>query len=320
MNLNARTARLCLQISEMAAELRVQIHDVGQGPIFIDFGISAPGGIAAGLALARVCLADLADVQLLPGDATVWDGPVVAVRTDHPVAACLASQYAGWQIERDGYFAMGSGPMRGLAGKEELFQDLGYPEERGFRVSEGMAVGVLETRAVPPAEVSREIAEACDVSERALHLLVAPTASQAGHIQVVARSVETALHKLHQLGFDLARLESGFGFAPLPPVAKDDLAGIGRTNDAVMYGGKVTLWVRGDDESLAEIVPQVPSSVARDFGQPFGEIFDRYNHDFYQIDPNLFSPAMITMINLDTGRSFHAGETRPDVLRASFLG
>ena len=320
MHLNARAARLCQQIIAQATDLRVQVHDDGQGPTLIDCGISAPGGIAAGLALARVCMAGLADVSLLPGDAAVWNGPVVAVHTDHPVAACLASQYAGWQIKHDEFFAMGSGPLRGLTGKEELFQALGYPAERGFRVSEDTAVGVLETRAFPSRDVSREIADACDVSELALYLLLAPTASQAGHIQVVARSVETALHKLHELGFDLSRLESGYGVAPLPPVAKDDLAGIGRTNDAVMYGGNVTLWVRGDDESLAEIVPRIPSNVARDFGQPFAEIFARYDHDFYKIDPHIFSPAMITLVNMDTGRSFRAGETRPDVLHSSFVG
>ena len=319
MHLNARAARLCQQIIAQAADLRVQVHDDGQGPTLIDCGIVAPGGIGAGLALARVCLADLADVRLLPGDAAIWNGPVVAVHTDQPVAACLASQYAGWQIDGDEFFAMGSGPLRGLTGKEELFQVLDYPAERGFRTSEDTAVGVLETRGFPPRDVSREIAEACDVSERALYLLLAPTASQAGHIQIAARSVETALHKLHELGFDLSRLESGYGVAPLPPVAKDDLAGIGRTNDAVMYGGNVTLWVRGDDESLAEIVPKVPSNAARDFGKPFGEIFARYHHNFYEIDPHLFSPAMITLVNMDTGRSFRAGEIRPDVLRQSFV-
>ena len=73
--------------------------------------------------------------------------------------------------------------------------------------------------------------------------------SQAGTVQVVARSIETSLHKLFELGFDLARVESGWGFAPLPPVADSEIAGIGRTNDAILYGGCAVLWVRADNEN-----------------------------------------------------------------------
>ena len=162
------------------------------------------------------------------------------------------------------------------------------------------------------------LAEACGVASERLTILVAPTASQAGGVQIVARSVETALHKLFELGFDLSRIESGFGTAPLPPVARDDLAAIGRTNDAVLYGAEVTLWVRGDDDSLRTIGPKTPSSASADFGAPFGEIFKRYDGDFYKIDPLLFSPAVVTLANLDTGNSFRFGHTLPRVIHRSF--
>ena len=149
-------------------------------------------------------------------------------------------------------------------------------------------------------------------------LAVAPTASQAGTVQVVARSVETALHKLHELEFDVSRVVSGFGSAPLPPVAEDDLSGIGRTNDAILYGGTVTLWVTGDDESLAEIGPRVPSSASEAHGQPFLTVFAEAGHDFYQIDPHLFSPAVIRFLNIDTGRVHNFGQVAPDILVESF--
>ena len=50
--------------------------------------------------------------------------PAIQVVTDHPVHACLASQYAGWAISEGKYFAMGSGPMRAAHGKEELFDHI----------------------------------------------------------------------------------------------------------------------------------------------------------------------------------------------------
>ena len=126
----------------------------------------------------------------------------------------------------------------------------------------------------------------------------------------MARSVETALHKLAELKFDLGRIQSAQGSAPLPPVARDDVSAIGRTNDAVLYGGRVVLYVTGDDASLEQIGPKVPSSSSRDFGEPFAAIFARYNHDFYAVDPLLFSPAEVVFQNLDTGRSHAFGGDR----------
>ena len=263
---------------------------------------------------AHVCLADLAQVQLVPEESSLWSGPAVNVYTDHPRQACMASQYAGWRIHRDGYFAMGSGPMRAAAGGETLLEQIGGCE------STDRAVGVLETAQMPPPEVSAWLAQQCRVAPPSLCLLVAKTSSLAGTLQVVARSVETALHKLYDLGFDLQRVVAGFGTAPLPPVAADDLTAIGRTNDAILYGARVTLWVRGDDASTAEIVERIPSSASRDFGEPFRAIFARANHDFYQIDPHLFSPAAICLANLDTGHSFRAGRVYPEIVRRSFEG
>ncbi len=139
-----------------------------------------------------------------------------------------------------------------------------------------------------------------------------------GTIQVVARSVETALHKLHELKFDVNQVVSGYGVAPLPPVATDFVQAIGRTNDAILYGGKVTLWVRADDELLEHIGSKVPSSASNDHGAPFAEVFARYNGDFYKIDPLLFSPAEVEFRNLKTGRCHRFGKTEPALLRKSF--
>jgi methenyltetrahydromethanopterin cyclohydrolase len=224
----------------------------------------------------------------------------------------MASQYAGWKLAHGKYFAMGSGPMRAAAGKESIFDTI------GFRETAEVAVGVLESSKLPPVELCQMVAADCGVGPAQLILCVARTASQAGTMQIVARSVETALHKLHELGFEVARVASAFGTAPLPPVAADDLAAIGRTNDAVLYGGEVTLWFSGDDDSVGEIGPRVPSSASPDFGEPFAAIFRRYDCDFYKIDPHLFSPAAVTFCNLDTGRTQRFGRVVPEVVQKSF--
>jgi methenyltetrahydromethanopterin cyclohydrolase len=299
-------------IESQSGALRV-ISSLIAGAKILDCGIHAVGGIEAGLGLSRVCLADLADVALLPGDASSFDLPRVQVRTDQPVLACMASQYAGWQISVGKYFAMGSGPMRAIYGKEKLFDDI------PGRETASTAVGVLETGKLPTEEVIAYLAERLRMPAESITLLVARTASIAGTLQVIARSLEMALHKLHELKFDLNQVVSGMGIAPLPPPAKDDLAAIGRTNDAILYGGQAVVWVQAEDDLLAEIGPKVPSSASPEFGALFGELFARYK-DFYKIDPMLFSPAQILFCNQRSGRMHQFGRMDAEVLRRSFGG
>lgn len=321
LKLNERALAILERMLRDEESFRVACHQVEGGGRWIDCGVSHRGGLAAGLMLAEVCLAGLGSVSLCPVAAAAAadadadpTGLAVQVVTDHPVAACLASQYAGWaiQVESDRFFAMGSGPMRAAAGREALFESIGHRE------SSQHVVGVLEGRKPPTSAVFARIADACGVSPASVLLLVAPTASLAGTLQIVARSVETALHKLVELKFDLARVVAGRGLAPLPPIARNDLAAIGWTNDAILYGASVTLFVTGDDASLAEIGPAVPSTGSKDHGEPFSSIFRKYNHDFYAVDPMLFSPAQITFQNIETGRTHHYGRLAPEVLSRSF--
>jgi methenyltetrahydromethanopterin cyclohydrolase len=314
ISLNANAVRLCDELERHAEELRIGVKITSGVSRIFDCGVEMPGGLEAGLALARVCLGGLAEVSLVPARNDVWPGPAIQVRTDHPLAACMASQYAGWQLAEGKFFAMGSGPMRAAAGKETLFDDIGHRE------TAEKVVGVLESSKLPPEAICAKIAADCGVSVDHVTLLAARTASLAGTIQVVARTVETALHKMHTIGFDLQRVVAGYGVAPLPPVGKDDLSAIGWTNDAVLYGGEVTLWVRGDDEMVSTLGPRVPSCESGDYGEPFAAVFERYQRDFYKIDPLLFSPAAITFVNLDTGRVQRFGEVNAAVLSRSFSG
>jgi methenyltetrahydromethanopterin cyclohydrolase len=239
-----------------------------------------------------------------------WPG--VQVWTDHPAVSCLAAQYAGWTIQVDKYFAMGSGPLRAHARVEsELFGKLKYAEQatRG--------VLVLETRNLPTEEVSAWIAAKSKLDPGQLTIAAAPTASLAGGIQISARILETGLHKMDAVGFDVTRVISGIGTAPIPPVAKNDARAIGRTNDCILYGGQAHYTVQADDLELGELVPKLPASASRDYGTPFAEIFKRYGNDFYKIDPLLFSPAEVWLTSTQSGKTHHAGRLNPDVLRAS---
>jgi len=141
--------------------------------------------------------------------------------------------------------------------------------------------------------------------------------SLAGVVQVVARSVETAMHKLHEVGMPADSIRSGWGVAPLPPPATDAIGGIGRTNDAILYAAQVTLWSEADQTDIDRLGPRVPSDSSADHGRPFAEIFKDYEYDFYKVDPGLFSPARVEFVNLRSGLTRAFGRPDADVLRRS---
>ena len=312
--LNQRGWRIADRMEAQADRLRIVSKIIGGGARLIDAGIAVTGGLGAGIAISELCMGGLGNVSFTPVPIDGENWPGVTVWTDHPATACLASQYAGWTIQVDKYFAMGSGPLRAHARVEtELFAKLGYAEEAPHGVL------MLESRKPPTDEVVEWVAKKARLSPPQLTFVVAPTASLAGGVQIVARILEVGLHKMDTLGFDVRKIVSGTGTAPMPPVSKDDLRGIGRTNDCILYGGQAHYTVQAGDEELAELAPKVPASASRDYGTPFYEVFQRYNGNFYQVDPLLFSPAMISLTSATTGRTFTAGKLNPKVLKKSLF-
>jgi len=314
LSLNQRAHELADHLAADADALRVAARTLPDGTRVIDCGSAVRGGLEAGRLFAEITMGGLGSVSFAP---LVLEGrwmPALTVVTDHPALACLGSQYAGWKIDRDGYFAMASGPGRALIRAEELYDDLDVDERAST------AVLTLETGDEPPEELAAYVADRAGVAPGDLTLLFAPTASLAGGVQIAARIVETALHKLHELEFDPRRVVSGFGTCPLPPVARTDPEAIGRTNDAILYGGQVELTVDAPGDELEALVDRLPSSASEDHGQPFGKVLEAANWDFYAIDPLLFSPAEVRLVSVESGRSFHAGSVQLDVLEQSFRG
>jgi methenyltetrahydromethanopterin cyclohydrolase len=304
-------------MAERAESLNAIAIQLQNGATVVDAGVKATGSPEAGRLMGEACLAGCGSV----GWTEVRFGedvfPGVRVVVDRPKAGCMASQYAGWAVSLDDdgtgspYFAMGSGPARVLYGREPIFKHLGYTE------SASEAAIIFEGSKLPTEAVADKIAGACGISPENLCVLIAPTASLAGSVQISARVVETGLHKLHELGFGLDAVLSGHGICPVPPVAKGDLRAIGRTNDAVLYGGTVWYTVDCEDEAVERVIEQVPSASSKDYGTLFYDLFKRYDGDFYKIDPMLFSPARVMVNNVRSGRVFTAGRVNGEMYMRS---
>jgi len=319
LSLNEHVAPWVERLVTDAAALRVQVAADSTGARIVDAGIAAPGSIAAGLLVGEICLGGFGRVRLRSSSSDGWP-TWLEVSSSQPVLACLASQYAGWSLaaskEETGgkkFFSLGSGPARALAGKEKLYAELGYQDraERG--------VLVLEVDRAPPEVVVRKILRDCHLEPEALTIVLTPTTSAAGTTQVVARVLEVALHKAHELGFRLDHVVDGVATAPLPAPSPDGVEAMGRTNDAILYGGRVHLSVRGSDEAASDLAQKLPSRNSRDHGRSFAEIFKEVAYDFYKIDPALFAPAEVWVSNLDTGSTFHGGALEMALLRRHWL-
>jgi methenyltetrahydromethanopterin cyclohydrolase len=316
VSINTRAAALVERMKADAAALRVDVAKGERGETLIDAGRRAPGGIAAGVRLAEICMGGLGQVDLVPNErASRWPFTVVA-RSSQPVIACLASQYAGWRLAhgegRDAYFALASGPARALARREPIFEHLAY------RDSADSGTLVIEGAKPPPPAVIDKVAQDCGLSPDRLTILYAPTQSLAGTTQIVARALEVALHKAHELKFPIGRVVDGMGAAPLAPPHPDMVTAMGRTNDAIIYGGRVHLFVTGPANDAHALANELPSEGSRDFGRPFAEIFKRFGGDFYKIDPLLFSPAEVIVTAIEAGQTFRKGHVDVSLLDASF--
>jgi len=316
LSVNARARDLVDRLVADAGALKIGVTRGSLGEQLIDAGSRFQGGIAAGLRIAEICMGGLGHVAVTPAAATPNWPWTVATRSSHPVIACLGSQYAGWKLSHkaadSSFFALGSGPARALARREPLFEKLAYVD----RADSGTLV--LESAVAPPSPVVEKIAHDCGISPLQLTIIFAPTQSLAGSTQIAARALEVALHKGLELGFPIDRIIDGMAAAPLCPPHPDFVAAMGRTNDAIIYGGQVHLFVSGaagDAQSFAELLP---SRRSRDYGRSFAELFASVNGDFYAIDPMLFSPAMVIVTAIETGESFHAGELNLGLLDASF--
>jgi methenyltetrahydromethanopterin cyclohydrolase len=236
----------------------------------------------------------------------------ISVTSGQPVLACLASQYAGWALSHEGFYALGSGPARALAQREDLFAELAYKDNATSTCL------VLETDRMPPEQVIAKVLQDTQVPAANLTIILTPTTSIAGVVQIVARVLEVALHKAHTLHFPLSNIVSGSGVAVLPPVAKDFMTAMGRTNDAILFGGTVNLLVDCDDAAAQSLASRLPSCASKDYGLTFAEVFKAANMDFYKIDPMLFSPAQVVISNRQTGAVFAAGQLNAALLTQSF--
>ena len=313
ISVNESSLPIVEELISKSSRLAVNILEGHGGSVIVDAGVNARGSFEAGRLVTEICMGGLGEAKITT---RTYDGcvlPAITVETSYPVEALLASQFAGWRIKTQDYFAMGSGPARALSlDPKELYDEIGYRDKAK------KAVLVLESSKLPTDPALEYIADKCRVELQDLYVVVAKTSSVVGSVQISGRSIETGLHRLKTLGLDPKNVIHAIGYAPVAPIHPDDVKAMGRTNDVITYAGE-TFYIADleDEELLEKILREAPSSRSRDYGKPFYDVFKSADFDFYKVDPGIFAPAKITINNLRKGTTYTAGAVNWDVLSKS---
>lgn len=313
ISVNQRAYEIVEQMAARSEELGIEISSLPCRTRVVDIGLHAPGGLLAGKYVAEISLGGMGEVNFISLDYGDFWLPGVSVVVDSPEIGCMASQYAGWGIQKWGYFAIGSGPARALSRVEPVFTQLDYAD------SAEVAVLILEGRQFPSDEIAAYIARKCRVEPACLTLILAPAACLAGLVQLSARVVATGMHKMFKLGFDVRKVLHGLGTCPIAPVVLEEDRASALANDCVLYGGRVSYTLRADDSELQNLIGRIPSAASPDFGVPFYQLYQRFG-GFYQMDPLIFCPSQVTLNNLASGRVYRSGRSNAKVLQESLLG
>ncbi|SDF33245.1 methenyltetrahydromethanopterin cyclohydrolase [Halorubrum xinjiangense] len=307
-SINRTAIELVDEALDFAGELDVVGYELDNGATVVDFGIDAAGGVEAGLLLAEIQTAGLANLRTRMGTLAGAPRQYVELSTDHPAVALLCSQKAGWEVTTEsGFEGLGSGPARALVGRETEFERVGYYDSAEF------ATLAIESTILPDEEVAEQVAELAEVDAEGVFLPTFATGSTAGSVTTAARAAELAVFRLLEVGYEPTDVLHASGSAPLAPPTRDETEAMGRTNDALAYGGEVHLQVARDDDRFGEIV----STASEEYGTPFVDVFEDADWDFYDVPESVFAPAQVTVDVVD-GPVYTVGETNEELLAESF--
>ena len=205
ISINKLTNPLVEFLIEEKDRLSIEVINGPQNCRIIDAGINISGCVEAGLIISKICLGGLGIVNINPNDNINLSSHYVNVHASEPILSCLGSQYAGWSLSSKDFFSLGSGPVRSIAQKEKIFEEIAYKDK-----SKKTSV-ILEVDKYPPEEIVKKIANDCKLDCKDITFILTPTTSICGNIQVIARVLEVAIHKIHEIKFPLNKIVHGLG-------------------------------------------------------------------------------------------------------------
>jgi methenyltetrahydromethanopterin cyclohydrolase len=308
VSVNQRAMEIVRRIIMDRETLNVGVSVLDNGSTIIDMGVNHTGGWSAAKHLVEVTLGGLGILQYGLIEMAGLELPQAEIYVEKPVTACLSCQLSGWPLPdlktESGIVPLISGPVRAVVREDRFARAFSY-QDRNDEV-----VVALQGGLIPDTRLTDYIAAKCGLDPKQVFILTAATGSVAGMVNVAARTLETTLWRLHELGFNPEKVITAWGKAPVPPVSKDEYKAMIRANTYIYYGGTVGLTVECEDEEITKILAAVPLSpeTSDQYGTPFGKLLDEADGNIFQMTGFVHSVTKVIFYNAQTGKTFKCGE------------
>ena len=330
ISINKLAFKLVKEMIDHKDELGVDVYTMKNGTTVIDTGVNVRGGYKAAEYVVKISLGGLGEARVtsmyVDEDLIL---PAIAVYSDYPVSVALAMYV--WvnvveapHLETGKYTAWVSGPGRSKAKEpEKVFNKFDYEDPAD------VAVLVVQPRGreLPPVEFADDLAKRCRVSPENLYLIVTPSYSITGSVQVSARSLEDWFWRLAEYyKIPYHRIEAVMtvtAVAPISPnVFKEPCAW---ADDMIRYASMVHAWVYSKEgEDLKRIVEE---SVIENYPEIFGKsfydvavlekkyIFPDLNLEAIAREGRGFIFAQANIYDTRTGRHYSAGRIHKSIIK-----
>jgi methenyltetrahydromethanopterin cyclohydrolase len=296
ISVNENVTRLVDRLLDMEEELSVKSYFLENKATVIDCGVKASGSIGAGVLFGDISMGGLGSVSFVPGIIGDYYVNFTQVCVDRPAVACLGCQKPAWKFKADGFAGTGYGPARAIAQKPKaLYSAINYTDDAET------AVINIETQVVPGVKELDYVARQCSTDPECVVALVARPNSIVGSIVNSARTVEWAMNRLFQLGYDVKDVFSALGACPVAAVKPGEADVASASFDSIAYYGMAQLYVKNHDDRFKDAT----SMSSKSYGKNFGELLGESQGDYSKVDPAMFAPAKL-MVNGTQDGSFEA--------------
>lgn len=321
LSVNKEALKIVKNILDQPDFYSIEVSHLSNKTTIID---GANGTYEFGRLVSEICMGGLGSCQFTNILVKGVFIPGVLVQTSYPTIALIGSQKADQisikvqkEDKKKEYKYMASGPYRAKTRLDkELFDKINYFDESDKTII------VFESDIISDEGILEKIFSKCKLEPENTIAIFTPTNSIPGAVQVASRVIKMGIHILREKNFNLYYLKHAMGITTLAPIAKDLLKAMGRTNDSIIYGGRdyITVNVPEEEEpQMIKLLEECPSIVSSSYGKPFYNILKDAEFDFSKVDSKLFAPAVLTINNMRTGKTFTAGEVNEDILWSSYF-
>ena len=276
------------------ATLGVSSEILPTGARLFDFSAA---GLNGGVLLAELSTAGFAQASFVSGVSDNSPVTYVQVVCDQPCSGLILGQLAGRVVQTEDYFGFCSGSIRACFDSDPYRKHFNHGREAAAEVK----VGVLEGPRPTESALAYLTQKSGAAAESELCLAYAPSDSLASIVQVLARAAETGLKTLHETGYDVRKVVSAVGRAPLCPMAKDAANAFVVANSSIIYGGSVDLFVDDDLDALQVVGPKLPASASDAYGTGIADIYRSAGGDFSKMPPSIFRVGVVTLHSVRSG-------------------